>query len=301
MLVEDFTCWCLLFVCLLFWRAEHCWASRQSVFQATGRTCQWVPRRSASTQLKATCAALDSKPCPLERQALIILYPLLLPFPILPAELRAALGWIWAISGRKWLSVGSWILTSFTADVRGCREQQEKKGKSGRKDQRILSGETGLCLKFQLNYEQLIWFCGCVTPCVCFPFCEEPSVTPWVALTCALQLQKPMRVLFEMQPMPTIFAHLTEWWFDLKYLYFFICKEKCCSFFRGSLVGKKLFLKHTDAVVVSAGGNSWNCFSTGGWNNLCQVLYGFIWVNQNGWNKCLLKEERIQVKVVCET
>lgn len=136
-------------------------------------------------------------------------------------------------------------------------------------------------LKFQQNYEQLIWFCGCVTPCVCFPFCEEPSVTLWVALTCAPQLQKPMRVLFEMQPMPTIFANLREWWFELKYLYCFICKGKYCPFFHGSLVGKKLFLKHTDAVVVSAGGNSWNCFSTGGWNNLWQILYGFIWVNQN--------------------
>lgn len=48
------------------------------------------------------------------------------------------------------------ILTSFTADVRGCREQREEEGKPGRKDQRILSGETGLCLKFQQNYEQLI-------------------------------------------------------------------------------------------------------------------------------------------------
>lgn len=101
---------------------------------------------------------------------------------------------------------------------------------------------------------------------------------------------------FEMQPMPTTFANLREWRFNLKYLYFFICKEKCCSFFQGSLVGKKLFLKHTDGVAVSAGGNSWNNFCTGSWNNLWQILYGFIWINQNGWNRCLLKEERIQVR-----
>lgn len=47
------------------------------------------------TQLKAMCAASDSKPCPLEMQALITLYPL---FPLFPLCLRSS-DQLWAESG----------------------------------------------------------------------------------------------------------------------------------------------------------------------------------------------------------
>lgn len=113
---------------------------------STGRTCRRIPQRSAGTQLRATCAAWGADPVPWK--CWLSLHDILLfPFCL---ELRAALGSIWAVSGRKWLSVGSWILTSFAADVRGCREQREEKGKSGRKDQRVLSGETLLKVSAEL-------------------------------------------------------------------------------------------------------------------------------------------------------
>lgn len=118
------------------------------------------PQKPADARPKAACAAWDSKPPSLQLLGDARFNHVRSSFFLslfLNAEVRPALGWIRTVSGRRWFSVGPWILTSFTADAKGCEELQKEKGKSGRTNRWILSRETGFCHRISVSAE--FWAC----------------------------------------------------------------------------------------------------------------------------------------------
>ena len=139
----------------------------------TRRSCKVKPSKACKHSTEGHVCSFREQtplPCLLGEAGFNYMISSFFPFPFLNAEVRPALGWIRALSGRKRLSVGSWILTSFTADVRGCREWQEEKGKCGRKDRRGLSREAGFCHKVSAEFwaSHLIMWAGHIA-CL-FPF-----------------------------------------------------------------------------------------------------------------------------------
>lgn len=200
-------------------------------------------------------------------QALITLYPL---FPLFPFCLQSS-DQLWAESGS--FQEGSGCL-QYLGSWPHLLQMWEDAGSSGKRRENLAEGpkdfvwRDGTLHKVSAELwtiNLILWRCHttCLLPFLWGAQCDTLGGSHLFPTPAEAHENQ-----FEMQPMPTTFANLREWCFDLKCVYFFICKEKCCPFFHGSLVGKKLFLKYTDAIVVSAGGISWNSFSTGGWNNL---------------------------------
>lgn len=136
-----------------FWRAECYWHSRRSMLYA--RYAKGI--QELRSQALKSVQTFDHRPhvqlqiappslvC-LQMQVCII--SSLFPFPFLNVEVRAALGWIRAVSGRKPLSVESWPhFLQMWEDLGNSRRRREN-----------LAGKTeGFCLErldFAMNLQQ---------------------------------------------------------------------------------------------------------------------------------------------------
>lgn len=224
----------------------------------TCRTCKVKPSEACKHSTKGHVCSfrqhISSLVC-LEMQALITLYPL---FSLFPVWMQRS-GQLWVESGlyqegSGCLSdLGSWPhLLQMWEDAGNGRSRRRRENLAGRTEGFCLE-RLDFAMKFQQNSGQVTWLRELVTPRVCFPFCEEPSLIPWVALTCQCTApnlqQKISERWFEMRTVPITLANLRGWQctFDFKCRYFcpLPAKRSAAPSFLGVLWRKKWFLWST--------------------------------------------------------